>query len=284
MLPHASDIEYFVEIARSGNLSQAAVRLGVSQPALTQSVSRLENKVGEKLLIRSRTGVVPTKAGDKFLREAKTLLDQWSRLVTEAKNERTAVAGSYTLGCHPSVAAYSLPLFLPSLHADYPKIEIRLVHDLSRKITDAVIRSEVDFGIVINPVRHPDLVLRELGQDEFSFFAREGTFDASTAIYDPNLLQATEILAKARRKHPFAREIHSNSLEVIVKLVETGVGIGILPKRVADTARCGIRKGFRDAPSYPDRIFLAHRPEALATAAARAIVDSVVKGFKSARK
>ena len=166
----SQELVYFVESARTGNFSRAAERLGVTQPAITSALHRLEDAVGVKLFHRSRSGVRLTKAGEALLQESQNLLAQWDRIARSVKQSSEEVMGTYVLGCHASVALYSLPQTLPGLLVDFPNLRFELRHDLSRKITEQVIHGEVDLAIAVNPVRHPDLVIRPICKDRVSFY------------------------------------------------------------------------------------------------------------------
>ena len=163
MLPPADEITYFIETLQTGSVSRAAERLGLSQPALSQALKRFEERLGTQLLIRSKSGVQPTQAGKQLALRARGLLRDWDMLRTEALRSSQEITGRFTLGCHVSVARYTLTHFLPQLLAKHPLLEIRLEHDLSRRISERVISCEIDFGIVVNPVGHPDLVFTEPG-------------------------------------------------------------------------------------------------------------------------
>src|SRR3954454_13448830 len=124
MLPSSSDLTYFLEIAHLGNLTHAANRPGVSQPSLTLAMQRLEQSVGTGLFIRSRQGVKLTKAGDRLLLEARKLMSQWEELRVQTLGSMNEIRGNFVIGCHPSVAHYSLPLFLPALLAAHQQLEV----------------------------------------------------------------------------------------------------------------------------------------------------------------
>ena len=66
MLPNASDIQSFLEVTKTKNISRAAERLGLTQPALSQSIKRLENAFGQQFFIRGKGGVKLTRAFEKF--------------------------------------------------------------------------------------------------------------------------------------------------------------------------------------------------------------------------
>jgi DNA-binding transcriptional LysR family regulator len=276
------EITYFLECARTLNLSRAAERLGVSQPALTMALRRLEATVDTELFHRSKKGVRLTKAGEIFQQEAKSLADHWERLAQSLRQSEEQMKGTYVLGCHASVALYSLPQTLPGLLADFPGLQLDIRHDLSRKITEQAIRGEVDLAIVVNAVRHPDLVIKPLCKDQVGFWAskhetptnRPGTEDA-VLLCQPELNQTQQILRKG--KITFNRMVQSTSLEVIASLAEAGAGVAILPGRVASQRKQ--LKLLPDMPHFDDEISLLYRAENRRVTAFQELAKRLEKGM-----
>ena len=165
-----SDITYFIEVASTSNVSRAAERLGITQPALSHSLNRMENQLGVDLFIRSKKGVRLTKAGERFLQEAKSLLQHWDVVQRSVQDEMESPSGTIKLGLHTAVAQYTLPHFLPQFFKEYPLINIQLNHGLSRLMTEEVISSKADVAIVVNPTAHPDLIIKELCRDIVTFW------------------------------------------------------------------------------------------------------------------
>jgi len=200
MMPSAADLTYFLEIYETRNISRAAERLGVSQPSLTLAIRRLERDVGAPLFLRSRKGVSPTPAGKQVHSRARLLLQEWEGVRRSARQTHDEVRGRIKVGCHVSVGLYSLSRFLPALLLRYPELEIGLVHDLSRRVTEQVISGNIDVGIVVNPVSHPDLVVQVLCADEVTFWTgtkQAAALERSTLICDPDLAQTQDLMAKA---------------------------------------------------------------------------------------
>src|ERR1051326_3508750 len=150
MVPSPADLSYFIEISQTLNISRAAERLGISQPSLSLAIRRLEDSVGAALFTRSKRGVHLTPAGKQLLVHAKALLQSWAEVKGGARASIHEVQGDYIIGCPQSVALSSLSGFLPQLMKQYPRLEIKLRHDLSRKIAEDVISSQVDVGIAVN--------------------------------------------------------------------------------------------------------------------------------------
>ncbi|MEM7646235.1 MAG: LysR family transcriptional regulator [Pseudomonadota bacterium] len=289
MLPNFTDIQYFLEVAQTNNISRAAERLGITQPSLSSAIKRLEDAVGTQLFTRSRSGVQPTKAGQELVKKGRLLLLNWEQLKSDINRRESAVTGQYIIGCHPSVALYSLPHFLPDLMIEHPELEIKLVHDLSRKITESVISYQADFGIVVNPVNHDDLVIRELCQDEVGFWTtkkptKNQKVDSASAVLicDQNLNQVQKLFKDVQKqKVVFPRIIHSTNLEVITELTSQGAGIGILPSRVATRHKSFGLKSLSDSlPVFKDKICLVYRADSQKTKGREKIIEAIKAAFQ----
>ena len=79
MIDNLTDLKYFLEVAKTGNITRAAERLGVTQPSLTQAIKRLEGKSGMTLLERSRTGTTLTRQGEGLVKVGEHMLTDWER-------------------------------------------------------------------------------------------------------------------------------------------------------------------------------------------------------------
>ena len=270
--PRPWDIRYFQEIARTLNLSRAAERLGVGQAALSLSLKRLEESLQTKLFLRRNRGLKLTPAGQTLLKASNRLLSDWEAVITETKKSNTEITGLYTVGCHPSVAIYSLKNIIGDLYRSFPRLEIRLVHNLSRIICEEIISGNIDFGIVVNPVKHPDLIIRKLARDEVGFWKTPGGPD-DVLIYNPELTQSHVVLKKSRT---FERSITSSNLEVIATLADAGVGTGILPGRVAKAIGPNLVRQ-KNQPQYMDEITFLYRADLPKTRA----TQSIIQAFKS---
>jgi DNA-binding transcriptional LysR family regulator len=288
MLPNANDLHSFLEIVRTKNLSRAAERVGLSQPALSQAIKRLEHNFGAQLLIRSKGGVTPTKSGEKLAIRAKNLLDEWEKLKDETLRDELEVRGRYSIGIHTSLALYSVEHFMPQLLGQYPSLEIRLHHDLSRKITEDVISFKLDFGIVVNPVPHPDLVIKELFKDEVTFWRSKKKVNTNSIenencvlIVEPALAQTQELLRKlAKQKIIIRRILTSSSLDVIARLAASGAGVGVLPTRVAKNGGNNLLKVGPQLPLFNDKICLIFRQDGQKSPAARILKDFITKALR----
>ncbi|WP_158885872.1 LysR family transcriptional regulator [Amycolatopsis anabasis] len=97
-------LRYFAAVAEEGNLTRAAERLFVSQPALTKQIKQLETKLGVRLFTRSRAGMALTEPGQTLAERAPTLLADWDRLLRETKGAASRAARVLRVGFLASAA------------------------------------------------------------------------------------------------------------------------------------------------------------------------------------
>lgn len=269
MLPSSTDLEYFLEVANTLNLSRASERLGIGQPSLSLAIKRLEQVVGAELFFRHKQGVNLTQAGKQLLQQTKELLRAWQQTKARALASHQAVQGAFTIGCHPTIGLHILTRFFADLCEKYPDLDLRLQHDHSRKINEEVISFNIDIGIVANPIRHPDLIIRTLCKDEVCFWVGKGTrkiqdpaSEQAVILCDPDLQQTQTLLKKAKKAGLVSqRIITSVSLEAIAALTNSGAGIGILPTRVAKALFPSGLTRISHLPTYADQLDMVYRNE-----------------------
>lgn len=264
MIASPNELRYFIELAHTLNFSRAATRIGISQPSLSTAIKRLEHAIGTELFIRNKHKVILTQAGKNLLTHTKQLLQLWDTTKATCLASEQTLQGNLRIGCHSSVALYFLPRFLPQLVKQYSKLDIQLKHDLSRKITEEVINLSIDLGIAVNPIKHPDLIIKKLFDDQVTCWKVKqiDTTKDNIIICDPELIQTQWILKRLEQNGiPYKRIISSSNLEVITQLTIAGVGIGILPSCVAMFANNQMLERVPNAPLYEDDICLIYRHE-----------------------
>lgn len=289
MLPSAAELEYFVEVAATLNLSRASERLGISQPSLSLAIKRLEQAIGAPLFLRHKQGVNLTQAGKQLLLSARQLLQLWENTKAQALASLNDVQGYFTLGCHPSIAMFMVAGFLPALVAKYPQLEIHLRHDISRRIAEQIINLSIDIGIVVNPFKHPDLIIRKLCDDEVTFFVGAGTTPMqdlysgkAVILCHPDLMQTDALLKECKKQGiSFARMMTTNSLEVVASMTANGCGVGILPTCVAKAVCAGQLERVPDAPQFIDEVCLVLRHENREVRAIKEIASAIKAYFQT---
>lgn len=253
-----TDIKNFVATATCRTIMEASSKLEISQPALSESLKRLEKDVKSVLLYRSRSGIQLTPSGKVFLSRANVLLSAYNNLNLESDGSIIFAERSISIGCHQTVAQYTLPQSLLKIKNKAPDYNIEIIHDLSRNIQNQVQKGNVDIGIVINPVQVPDLIIHKLSTDQVGVWSSSSEFDKETIICNMNLFQTQSILK--RWKNRPRRILSTESLELITQLVATGIGYGIAPAKAVELSKVKLKK-INNLPVYNDDIAIVYRPE-----------------------
>ncbi|WP_413585005.1 LysR family transcriptional regulator [Bdellovibrio sp. HCB274] len=271
-----SDIKNFVATSSCRTIIEASKKLEISQPALSESIKRLELDAKSTLFYRSRSGIHLTSSGRVFLSKAKKLLQSYNDLTIEQDHSKIFADRVVSIGSHPVVAQYCLPKALAHLKKKAPDYKIELHHDLSRNIQMQVQRGHIDIGIVINPVQVPDLIIQKIGHDEVHVWGPKNDSNPDTVICNMDLFQTQSILKKWKNKPP--RILSTDSLELICKLVNEGVGYGIIPEKAVTLSALKLKQ-MAELPHYRDEIALVYRPEFGKVTPERLIIESLKNPF-----
>jgi DNA-binding transcriptional LysR family regulator len=123
-------LRYFVAVAEAENVSRAALKLHVSQPALSRQIRDLEDELGFLLLERSAKSVRLTDAGKTFQAEARAVLQRVDEALKTARAVAAGGRGELHVGYAPSLTVRILPPTLRAFQAGSPNVRV-LLHDLS---------------------------------------------------------------------------------------------------------------------------------------------------------
>lgn len=277
-------LRYFRVIAELGNLTAAAKQLGVAQSTLTAAVKRLEEHLDSTLLLRNSRGVTVTPTGRALASSACEILGMVDEMEERIRGLECGDAGEFVIGCHESLGAYFLPVFMREFLAASPGIEIRVWNGTSAGVREAVIDRRVHFGLIVNPLPHDELVMVEAFRDAVALVARadglaspasreeiESRLRAVPLVYAGRVDQCQQIVDTLRGMDLLPeRLLTTGDLELAKTLVLAGIGVGILPRRVANYGHEGeLVVMHPELPQIPDRILLCFRADAHRTAAWR---------------
>lgn len=149
----SDDADYFLALAASGTFTRTAERLGISQPALSKAIQRLERKMGVTLVVRTARGVELTDAGRALhLRLSAVSLDI-DNAVQEARDLGGGQAGLLRVGITPATTDFAIRALLPKLVTERPAARISFTTAFSAALVDAVSRRELDFAVCPVPER-----------------------------------------------------------------------------------------------------------------------------------
>jgi len=140
-------IETFVTVVRNGSSTAAAKVLGISQPAVSLQLAKLEKAAGFELFNRTPSGLVITPEGQRFLPEAISLLQAWKKLHDVREGIRINGLGALTVASHPSAAVSVMPYVADAFARQYPDVKLRLINRMSEEILTHFPGTGVDIAV-----------------------------------------------------------------------------------------------------------------------------------------
>jgi LysR family transcriptional regulator, benzoate and cis,cis-muconate-responsive activator of ben and cat genes len=247
-------LRYFIGVAEAENVSRAALKLHVSQPALSRQIRDLEEELGFALLKRSAKSVRLTEAGRAFLTEARAVLARAEDAVLAARSVANGARGELHVGYAPSLTARILPPTLRAFQAELPNVRVRL-HDFSTEEMLAGLREgklQIAFVVRLSPAMLRGLQFEELARDALCLavapkhpLARRRTVTLAEAAREPLITYnrkdypdahelLTSMFARIKAKPQIAEE--HDSVSSLIAAVEAGAGVTVAPQSLVCTA------------------------------------------------
>src|SRR5438045_394569 len=155
----------FCAVVERRSFSQAAERLGVTQPAVSLQIRALEKRLGAQLLDRSGRRVEPTEAGLRLYRNAQRLLAAEEQLLEEIADDE-GIAGRLELGASTGPGGSVVPVLLGELHRLHPELSVALTVDDTQGIVERVADRALELGVVGFARRHRSVTYDVLFRDE----------------------------------------------------------------------------------------------------------------------
>jgi DNA-binding transcriptional LysR family regulator len=267
-----NDILNFLATYPCKTINQAANKLEISQPALSESLKRLEQDLGQVLFYRSRSGIELTSSGKVFLVKAQSLKEAYNNLDISENQKNHFDGRTITIGCHTTIAQYSIPSALAYLKAKAPDYKIELKNDISRTIQEGLQKGQIDVALVANPVEVPDLVIQQVGTDTIKVWSSDKTTNFDTIVCDLNLFQTHSILKHWENKPHKLLSVQNFGL--ICRIVNKGVGYGIITQRAVLLSGLNLYAQ-KKLPVHNDSICIIYRPEFGKNAAERLVIDAL---------
>ena len=248
-------LRYFVAVAETGSLSQAAEKLFIAQPPLSVQIRQLEEEVGAALFTRHPRGVRLTAAGAALLPEARELLDRAARLQGFAHS--APQVQSLALGFVPSASTTVLPDLVRALRQSHPHVQLQLKEMITSEQIQAIVSGQLDAGLARTPARHPRLTVACSLPDPFCLvMPAEAPAGPAGAVHLRDFADA-DFVAFTRHRGPayFDQSIYlcsqagfspriryeASTVHGVLDLVSAGLGVALVPASTSLLAPAGVR-------------------------------------------
>jgi LysR family transcriptional regulator for metE and metH len=238
------DLRLVTAVADHGGLTRAGAALHLTQSALSHQLADLERRMGTELFARRGRRLVPTPAGERLITSARPILSALSRAEDDVRGVAAAREAVLRMSTECYTCYHWLPAVMREYHRKFPKVETRVVAEVTRRPIPALLRGQLDLAIVSTPVRDRRIDTTPLFRDEMMAivapdhpwaakrwiaaedFANEHLISYTLSPSESTLQQEVLIPAGVA-----PRQISQVELtEAIIELVRAGLGVGVLAR------------------------------------------------------
>ena len=147
------DLIYIKTIVDEGGITQAAKKLFVSQPSLSQSVKRIEDALGVELFKRTPKGLVLTQEGEEYYHMASKVMHIYDSFEEEIQNLKELKSGRVVVGTTPHRGMVLFPEFLAEFYMKYPGIKVEMLEAPTHELEELLLKGAVDFAVLREPMK-----------------------------------------------------------------------------------------------------------------------------------
>ena len=251
MLMDTRQLAAFCAVVERRSFSQAAARLGVTQPAVSLQVRSLEKRLGTQLLDRSGRRVVPTEAGLRLYRGAQRLIQLEEQLLEEvAGADEQALSGRLEIGASTGPAAIAVPVLLCEFYGENPEVKVELSVSDTQTIVSQVAERELELGIVGAARRQRSVAFEPFFTDEVILACPPGHPFAGKSVALDELQEGPlvvmqegagvrqliedELRRVGRRLRELAPMLELGLQESVRSAVQAGYGVTFISRRAVE--------------------------------------------------
>ncbi|MBA8909925.1 LysR substrate-binding domain-containing protein [Aminobacter ciceronei] len=245
------DLRLFMNVAEVGNLTRGATNTCLSIGAASMRIKNLEEVLGARLFLRHSQGVTLTPAGEALLLNARRVFQDLERLHGDLQAFSRGLKGQVRIFANTTAITEILPAALGTFLASHPMVDIDLEERLSPEIARAVADGTVDIGILAGDTETEGVELIPYRSDRLALavplghrLSKEASVDFADVVRESfvSLQRGSAIhafienVAGSVGLTPHIR-IRVSSFESLCRMVESGVGVGLLPESAASRLR-----------------------------------------------
>ncbi|AIJ44407.1 MULTISPECIES: LysR substrate-binding domain-containing protein [Comamonas] len=241
------DLRLMTHIAEANSMTRGAELSCISLPAASTRIKNLEDSIGTKLLYRTSQGVTLTPPGQAFVTHARMVLSQIEHLRGDMQEYVRGIKGHLRVYANTTSLSEFLPPVLREFLGRNPDVNVDLRERLSHDIVRAVTEGQTDIGIVAGLVRTENLETLPYRKDRLVLVVPKGhaldgemqlafsdTLDLDyVGLHESSAIHAFLRQASDHLHKPIKQRIQVGNFETACRMIESGVGVGVLPESAA---------------------------------------------------
>ncbi len=145
-------LEYFIMVAKEGNITRAAERLHITQPTLSRQLSDLEKELNAQLFIRGKRSIVLTESGQLLMQRAQELMNLVAKTERDLSESNNQLTGTIGIGCVESEASRTLVRWMKTFRLSQSCVDFDLVSANGDDLREKLDRGMLDLAILLEPI------------------------------------------------------------------------------------------------------------------------------------
>lgn len=301
-----TQLEYVLAVEKFRHFGRAAKASHVTQPTLSMQLQKLEEEIGVIIFDRSKSPILPTTEGKKFIDQARVVMSEVRKL-EDCQKANDRLEGEFRLGVIPTLAATIVPIFIKKFLTKYPDAHLIIEEMKTEDMVEALQKDEIDAGLLVTPLKNNGIVERALFYENFLLYvAPDHPLSKLKTIKEENLDMESLLLLNEGHcfrdqvlnichqyqasKHAHGVQFESGQIETLIRMVESLGGYTFLPQLHAETLLPARKKKFlktmvgmrpvREVSLVHSRLFLR---ESFLNALEEVIVDNLPPSVESHR-
>ena len=265
------------------NITKAAERLYITQPALTYRLQALEQEFDAKIVNRGKKGIEFTIEGEYVYRYAEKMIVEFRNVKETLKNMDNKIQGKLRLAVSTSFAIYPLPMIIKDFLSLYPDVEVSLITGWSSEMVQLVNKEEAQIGIIRG--EHHWSEAKKVISEEPLIVASKQKITLDQLPYLPRINYKTEYNLKQiinnwwdqHFTEPPLVTMDVNQLEICKNMVSQGLGYAIFPSLaiVEDADLYKLKLLNKDNTPIIRKTSIIYRDESMETAVIKAFIDFI---------
>ena len=238
-------LEYFIAVAEFRSFKKAADVCGVSQPALSIQLKKLEQILGVDLFERTNKSVMLTEAGRQILSDSRQLIDDVKTLRKKAQLYSDPYSGEMYIGAFPTLAPSLFSKLIPELVETYPNIKFHLIEEKTEILIQMLNEGNLDVAFLAEPEDHPLLRSQTLYRENFLIAHPEKLKVNPEKLREHNVMlleeghclrdQALDVCTLAGISDSI--DFSASSITTLLHMIQLGNGITLLPENSVETIK-----------------------------------------------
>jgi LysR family transcriptional regulator for metE and metH len=260
-------------VAAAGSVTRAAADLHLTQSAVSHQLRDIESRLGTALFLRVGKRMIPTAAGERVLKTARRVLDEIADAEDDVRRLGANESGVLRVCTQCNTGYHWLPPLIEAFRRRHPRVDVAIAVECTTRPLEALLEGRLDLAIVTQPVRHPQLRVTPLFEDEHAAIVAPDHPFASRAFVRPQDFAGERLLLYSgsaddsftvqRILRPAGVEPQRISFvmltEAILEMVKARLGISVMQTwtiepairagdvRAIPITRAGIRRGWSAA-------------------------------------